>query len=111
MEEHETRVTGTQFVLKFDQQGGEESTVDEELRVVHQNRVRAESKRGEHLERMCRLGLCRDLGRISQRLAGGFLSFDEGVDIKFLILGNEGLSLFLQQSKECVDHNRVELRS
>jgi hypothetical protein len=62
LEEGEGGLPRAEFVVKFDQKRCEETTVHEEFRVVHQHRIRAESKGGEHFELLARHGLGLRLG-------------------------------------------------
>ena len=56
LEEREAGLTRTELVLELDEQRRQEAAVDEELRVVHQQRVGTEAERGEQLERIARIG-------------------------------------------------------
>jgi hypothetical protein len=62
LKERERGTLFAELVIEFRDQGSQETRVDEQLRIIHQRRVRAESEGGQHLERTGQLGL-----------SGGFL--------------------------------------
>ncbi len=109
LEERETGVALVEFVFEFDEERGQKASIHEELRIVHQDGFGAEAESIQHLERMGRFGGSRIFWGMSRERSLGCLTFDERVDIEFLVLRDEGIALVLEKFEESVDHHRVEL--
>ena len=109
LEERETGIALVEFVFEFDEERGQKPPIHEELRIVHQDGVGTEAEPIQHLERIGGFGRSRILGWMSHERSLGCLTFDERVDIEFLVLRDEGIALVLEEFEESVDHHRVEL--